>query len=63
VLTPNTYNTDRATYDKAFAALHADTKAAHDALVKARNDLHQIAMILKGSKATPAPSATATPGA
>jgi hypothetical protein len=63
VLTPNTYNTDRATYDKAFAALHADTKAAHDALKKARDDLHQIAMILKGSKATPVPSSTATPSA
>ena len=63
VLTPNTYNTDRATYDKAFAALHADTKAAHDALVKARNDLHQIAMILKASKGTPVPGITATPGA
>jgi hypothetical protein len=63
VLTPNTYNTDRAAYDKAFAALHADTKAAHDALVKARNDLHQIAIILKGSKGTPVPSATATPSA
>jgi len=63
VLTPNTYNTDRATYDKAFAALHADTKAAHDALKKARDDLHQIAMILKGSKGTPVPSITATPSA
>jgi len=63
VLTPNTYNTDRATYDKAFAALHADTKAAHDALEKARDDLHQIAMILKGSKGTPVPSNTATPSA
>jgi hypothetical protein len=63
VLTPNIYNTDRATYDKAFAALHADTKAAHDALVKARNDLHQIATILKGSKATPAPAITVTPSA
>jgi hypothetical protein len=64
VLTPNTYNTDRATYDKAFAALHADTKAVHDALKKARDDLHQIAIILKGSKATPVPSSgTATPSA
>jgi hypothetical protein len=63
VLTPNTYNTDRATYDKAFAALHTDTKAAHDALKKARDDLRQIAMILKGSKATPVPSNTATPSA
>jgi len=63
VLTPNTYNTDRATYGKAFAALHADTKATHDALKKARDDLHQIAMILKGSKGTPVPSITATPSA
>jgi hypothetical protein len=63
VLTPNTYNTDRATYDTAFAALHANTKSAHDALVKARNDLHQIAMILKGSKGTPVPSASITPSA
>jgi hypothetical protein len=63
VLTPNTYNTDRATYDKAFAALHADTKAAHDALKKARDDLHQIAIILKGSKGTPVPGITATPSA
>jgi hypothetical protein len=63
VLTPNTYNTDRATYDKAFAALHADTRAAHDALVKARNDLHQIATILKSNKGTPVPSMTTTPSA
>jgi hypothetical protein len=60
VLTPNIYNTDRATYDKAFSALQADTKAAHDALVKARNDLHQIAVIIKGSAATPAPKTTPT---
>jgi hypothetical protein len=63
VLTPNIYNTDRATYNKAFAALHADTKAAHDALKKARDDLRQIAMILKGSKGTPVPSSSATPSA
>jgi hypothetical protein len=63
VLTPSTYNTDRATYDKAFAALHADTRAAHDALLKARNDLHQIATILKSNKGTPVPSNTATPSA
>src|SRR5689334_20976809 len=44
VLTPNTFNTDKATYDKAFDALKSDTKAAHDALKKARDDLHQIAM-------------------
>jgi hypothetical protein len=61
VLTPNTYNTDRATYDKAFATLHTDTKAAHDAMLKARNDLHQIAIILKGNAGTPVPSITATP--
>ncbi len=65
VLTPNTFNTDRATYDKAFDALKSDTKAAHDALEKARDDLHQIAMILgvKGGKGTPVPTNTATPSA
>jgi hypothetical protein len=65
VLTPNTFNADRATYDKAFSALQADTKAAHDALEKARNDLHQIAMILgvASNKGTPAPKSTATPSA
>jgi hypothetical protein len=63
VLTPNTFNTDRATYDKAFAALQADTKAAHDALKKAGDDLHQIAMILKGRAGTPVPGNTATPSA
>jgi hypothetical protein len=65
VLTPNTFNTDRATYDKAFSALQADTKAAHDALEKARDDLHQIAMILgvTSNKGTPAPKNTPTPSA
>src|SRR4029077_15778359 len=61
VLTPNTYNTDRAPYDKAFAALHAEPKAPHAPLVRARNDLHQIATILKSNKGTPVPSGTATP--
>jgi uncharacterized protein YukE len=65
VLTPNTFNTDKATYDKAFDALKSDTKAAHDALEKARDDLRQIATILgaKSDKGTPAPKNTATPSA
>jgi chromosome segregation ATPase len=59
VLTPNLYNTDRTTYNQAFTSLKNDTRAAHDALKKARADLHQITMILKGDKAK-TPTATAS---
>jgi hypothetical protein len=62
VLTPNTYNTDRTAYEQAFNMLKTDTQKAHDALKKARDDLHQIAMLLKadkGSSSTPSPTATA----
>ncbi|HEX9069870.1 MAG TPA: hypothetical protein VF807_13940 [Ktedonobacterales bacterium] len=62
VLTPNTFNTDRDTYNQAFTALKTDSTAAHNALKAARTDLHQILAILKGDRATATPaSATATP--
>src|SRR5262249_4811986 len=59
VLTANNFNTDKTSYQTAFTALKNDSKAAHDALKKARNDLHQIAMILKGDKATKTPTPSA----
>jgi len=59
VLTPNTFNTDRTAYNNAWKTFTGDCKSAHDALKKAKNDLHQIVMILKADRGTP--TATKTP--
>lgn len=47
LLTPESYNTDRATYTTNLKNLTTDVKTAHQDLHKAAADLHQIRQILK----------------
>lgn len=60
VLTPSNYNNDINAYKAAWQTFHGDIESAHDHLKKAKNDLHQIVMILRADhgKSSPAPTAT-----
>jgi septal ring factor EnvC (AmiA/AmiB activator) len=46
-LTPTNFNLNRSTYEAALAKLKTSESAAHNALHKAGDDLHQITQILK----------------
>jgi hypothetical protein len=56
-LTPSNYNYNRSSYLASLANLKAAEQTAHNALVRAANDLHQIVQIIKGSS-TAASTAT-----
>jgi len=49
-LTPANYNYNRTTYTATLAKLDTALHIIHTALHQARNDIHQIAKILKGNK-------------
>jgi hypothetical protein len=60
VLTPSTYNEHNGDYATAWKTFRGDIESAHDHLKKAKDDLHQIVMILKADNGK---SPTATTGA
>lgn len=62
VLTPSTYNEHNGDYKTAWQTFRGDIESAHDHLKKAKDDLHQIVMILKADRksggSTTAPAST-----